>query len=103
MRSALHVVDLDGAREGAPVNIEQLERICAAVDVPVQAGGGLRQATDVEAVLAAGARRAILGTAALTDPALVEALADERGEASWWRSTPAPGAVAVEGWQRERR
>ena len=98
---ALHVVDLDGAREGAPVNIEQLERICAAVDVPVQAGGGLRQATDVEAVLAAGARRAILGTAALTDPALVEALADERGEAIVVAVDARSGAVAVEGWQRE--
>ena len=79
--AALHVVDLDGAREGAPVNIEQVERICEAVEVPVQVGGGLRQADDVDAVLAVGAVRAILGTAALSDPALVEALAAEHGDA----------------------
>ncbi len=77
---ALHVVDLDGARARAPVNIEHLTRICAEVEVPVQAGGGLRRAEDVAAVLAAGASRAILGTAALADPALVEALAAEHGD-----------------------
>jgi len=57
---ALHVVDLDGARAGAPVNIEHVGRICDAVDVPVQVGGGLRQAGDVAAVLDAGAARALL-------------------------------------------
>ena len=97
---ALHVVDLDGAREGAPVNIEQVERICEAVEVPVQVGGGLRQAEDVEAVLAAGAARAILGTAALTDPALVELLAAERGDQVVVSVDARSGAVAVEGWQR---
>jgi phosphoribosylformimino-5-aminoimidazole carboxamide ribotide isomerase len=97
---ALHVVDLDGAREGAPVNIEQVERICAAVDVPVQVGGGLRQAEDVEAVLSVGAERAILGTAALSDPALVEALAAERSERIVVSVDARSGAVAVEGWQR---
>ena len=65
---ALHVVDLDGARAGAPVNIEHVARICDAIEVPVQVGGGLREAGDVEAVLAAGAARAILGTAALSRP-----------------------------------
>ena len=68
---ALHVVDLDGARAGAPVNIEHVERICEAASVPVQVGGGLREAGDVAAVIAAGASRAILGTAALSDPARV--------------------------------
>jgi phosphoribosylformimino-5-aminoimidazole carboxamide ribotide isomerase len=97
---ALHVVDLDGAREGAPMNIQQVERICEAVDVAVQVGGGLRRAEDVEAVLAVGAQRAILGTAALSDPALVEALAAEHTERIMVAVDARSGAVAVEGWQR---
>jgi phosphoribosylformimino-5-aminoimidazole carboxamide ribotide isomerase len=99
---ALHVVDLDGARAGAPVNIEHVERICGAVEVPVQVGGGLREAGDVAAVLAAGAVRAILGTAAIADPALVEALVAEHGAERIVVSADARGgAVAVEGWERE--
>jgi len=97
---ALHVVDLDGAREGAPVNIEHVGRICEAAAVPVQVGGGLREAGDVSAVLAAGAARAILGTAALSDPALVEALAAEHGEAIVVAADARAGAVAVQGWER---
>ena len=77
---ALHVVDLDGAREGAPVNLEQVLRICAVVSVPVQLGGGLREAGDVSAAFEAGAERVVLGTAALSDPALLEALVEEHGE-----------------------
>lgn len=98
---ALHVVDLDGARSGAPVNIEHVARICDAVDVPVQAGGGLRQAGDVAAVLSAGAERAILGTAALSDPALVEGLAAEHGERIVVSADARGGSVAVEGWKHE--
>ena len=97
---ALHVVDLDGARAGAPVNIEHVARICDATSVPVQVGGGLREAGDVESVLAAGAARAILGTAALSDPALVESLADEHGERIVVSADARGGAVSVEGWER---
>jgi phosphoribosylformimino-5-aminoimidazole carboxamide ribotide isomerase len=99
--AALHVVDLDGARAGAPVNIEHVGRICDAVEVPVQVGGGLREAGDVEAVLGAGARRAVLGTAALSDPALVEALAAEHGERIVVSADARGGGVAVQGWERE--
>ncbi len=98
---ALHVVDLDGAREGAPVNIETIARICEAVEVPVQVGGGLRRAGDVEAILSAGAVRAILGTAALTDPALIEGLVGEHGDAIMVAADARAGKVAVEGWGRE--
>ena len=98
---ALHVVDLDGAREGAPVNIEHLARICEGGPVAVQAGGGLRAAGDVESVLAAGAARAILGTAALADPALIEALAAEHGERIVVAADARDGRVAIEGWGRE--
>jgi phosphoribosylformimino-5-aminoimidazole carboxamide ribotide isomerase len=98
---ALHVVDLDGAREGAPVNLEHVLRICEAASVPVQVGGGLRESGDVAAVLEAGAARAVLGTAALADPALIEALADEHGERIVVSTDVRDGRVAVEGWGRQ--
>jgi phosphoribosylformimino-5-aminoimidazole carboxamide ribotide isomerase len=98
---ALHVVDLDGARAGAPVNLEHVGRICDAVEVPVQAGGGLRQAGDVSAALSAGATRAILGTAAISDPALVESLVAEHGERIVVSADARGGSVAVQGWERE--
>jgi phosphoribosylformimino-5-aminoimidazole carboxamide ribotide isomerase len=97
---ALHVVDLDGARAGAPVSIEHVARICDAVDVPVQVGGGLRQAGDVESVLGAGAARAILGSAAVSDPALIEALVVDHGDRIVVSADARAGAVAVEGWER---
>ena len=61
---ALHVVDLDGAREGEPVNLDQLEQI-SALAVAVQYGGGLRSRAAVERALAAGATRVVVGTACL--------------------------------------
>ncbi|HYZ82190.1 MAG TPA: 1-(5-phosphoribosyl)-5-[(5-phosphoribosylamino)methylideneamino]imidazole-4-carboxamide isomerase [Solirubrobacteraceae bacterium] len=64
---ALHVVDLDGARSGAPVNLDHVARIVAEVDIPVQLGGGLRTLDAVRDALAAGVTRVILGTAAYTD------------------------------------
>lgn len=67
----LHVVDLDGARAGAPVNLEHVRRIAAELGVPVQLGGGLREMAAIEQALQAGATRAILGTAAFTDPELL--------------------------------
>ena len=82
------------------MNIQRVEEICEAVDVEVQVGGGLRQAEDVEAVLAVGAQRAILGTAALSDPVLVEVLAAEHTDRIVVAVDARSGAVAVEGWQR---
>ena len=70
--SRLHVVDLDGAKQGAPANVEHLRRIASELDVPVQFGGGLRSLEAIDTVLDAGAERAILGTAAFTDPGLLE-------------------------------
>jgi phosphoribosylformimino-5-aminoimidazole carboxamide ribotide isomerase len=68
----LHVVDLDGARTGAPVNLLQLRRITEELGVGVQYGGGLRSARAVTDALAAGAVRVVLGTAAFEDPALLD-------------------------------
>lgn len=70
----LHVVDLDGARAGAPVQTDVVARICRAVRMPVQVGGGLRDEAAVRRVLDAGAARAIVGTVAVRDPALCERL-----------------------------
>jgi phosphoribosylformimino-5-aminoimidazole carboxamide ribotide isomerase len=67
----LHVVDLDGAKQGVPANLEHLRRIVAETAVPVQFGGGLRSPQSAEAAFAAGAARVILGTAAFKDPAFL--------------------------------
>jgi phosphoribosylformimino-5-aminoimidazole carboxamide ribotide isomerase len=97
--TALHVVDLDGAREGHPVNLEHVTRI-AGLGVPTQAGGGLRSAESVAEVLGGGVDRAVLGTAALEDPALIEALVAEHGERIVVAADAKGGTVAVEGWER---
>ena len=96
----VHVVDLDGARAGKPENLEVVERIAAAVDVPIQVGGGLRDAAGVGAVFAAGAARAVLGTSAQRDPALLGSLADEHGDRIVASVDARGGRVAVEGWEQ---
>ena len=98
---ALHVVDLDGARAGQPINLEQVRLIAAEADVPIQFGGGLRDADAVAAALDAGAERVVLGTAALAEPGLVGALAQEHGERVVVGIDARRGRVAVEGWERE--
>ncbi len=98
---ALHVVDLDGAVGGAPVNLDHVERITAETDVPVQVGGGLRDAEAVARALAAGAERAVLGTATLERPELVEGLAEQHGERIVAGVDARSGRVAIEGWERE--
>jgi phosphoribosylformimino-5-aminoimidazole carboxamide ribotide isomerase len=73
----LHVVDLDGARQGTPVNIEQVRRITAELPVPIQVGGGLRTIVAVRDAIEAGAARVVIGTAAYRDvDFLDEALAE---------------------------
>lgn len=95
----IHVVDLDGARGGAPVNLDVVARIAAAITVPVQLGGGLRDRDAVEAAFAAGAHRAVLGTSAQRDPDLLSSLAESYGDRIV-ASVDARGAhVAVAGWE----
>ena len=97
----LHIVDLNGAVDGIPVNERVVKEILNAVDIPVQLGGGIRSMTHIEFWLEAGVERVILGTAAVKDPDLVEQACrrypgriavgiDARGE-----------NVAVEGWVEE--
>jgi len=95
----LHVVDLDGARAGEPVNIEHLRRIAGEAGVPVQYGGGLRSAEAVELALGAGAARVILGTVAFTDPELLErVLAGHPPEQVLVAVDVRGGFVATHGW-----
>jgi phosphoribosylformimino-5-aminoimidazole carboxamide ribotide isomerase len=75
----LHVVDLDGAKTGAPKNLENLRRIAGELGVPVQYGGGLRSAQAVSDALAAGAARVILGTVAMLDPSVLHTCLQEHG------------------------
>jgi phosphoribosylformimino-5-aminoimidazole carboxamide ribotide isomerase len=99
---ALHVVDLDGAREGTPANLEHVRRIAAAVEVPVQVGGGLRDADAVAGVLAAGAARAVLGTAALRDAAFAQRMVQAHGAERVVVSVDARrGRVAAAGWTEQ--
>ncbi len=94
----LHVVDLDGARDGLPANLEHLRRIASELDVPVQFGGGLRSLTAIERVIEAGVERVILGTAAFADPVLLgEALGHWPGLVLVSVDVR-DGRVATQGW-----
>jgi len=97
----LHVVDLDGAKAGTPVNLGQLQRIAAEAGVPVQYGGGLRSAAAIEQALAAGAARVIIGTAALTDRELLRRALDAYGPDQVLVGVDVRGGeVSIEGWTR---
>jgi phosphoribosylformimino-5-aminoimidazole carboxamide ribotide isomerase len=94
----LHVVDLDGAVAGTPVNAEAVARIRASVDVPIQLGGGLRQVGDLENVFGAGVDRAILGTGALKDPELVTSAVARWGDRIAVALDARDGLLATDGW-----
>jgi phosphoribosylformimino-5-aminoimidazole carboxamide ribotide isomerase len=94
----LHVVDLNGAFSGRPVNTDAVRGILAAVDLPVQLGGGIRDLAGIETWLDAGVRRAILGSAAAKNPALViEACRQFPGRIAIGIDAR-DGYVATEGW-----
>lgn len=94
----LHVVDLDGAREGHPGNLDRVRQIIDSVDVPVQVGGGLRDADAVAEVLSAGAARVVLGSAAQADRELVETLVSAHGDSIVVSLDAREGRVAISGW-----
>ena len=95
---ALHVVDLDGARAGAPANVEHVRRITAAVDVPVQVGGGLRSTEAIDAVLDAGAARVVLGTAAFDDVEFLDYAIASHGDRVTVSVDARGGLLAADGW-----
>jgi phosphoribosylformimino-5-aminoimidazole carboxamide ribotide isomerase len=94
----LHVVDLDGAKAGEPRNLDAVGRIAAAVECPMQVGGGLRTAAAVAAVLEAGAARVVIGTAALRDPEFLAEALEAHGERVVASVDAREGKVALEGW-----
>ena len=96
----LHVVDLDGAFAGRPAQTELVRAMIAAVRIPVQVGGGLREIAHVEAVLEAGARWAIVGTRAALDPAFLGLVCERFGEQVIVGIDASDGRVAVDGWTR---
>jgi phosphoribosylformimino-5-aminoimidazole carboxamide ribotide isomerase len=94
----LHIVDLDGAFAGKPMNAGAVDRILETVSIPVQLGGGIRDAATVEAWLEKGVTRVIIGTAAVRDPPFVrQAARDYPGRVAVGLDAR-DGTVAVEGW-----
>jgi phosphoribosylformimino-5-aminoimidazole carboxamide ribotide isomerase len=110
----LHVVDLDGARSGEPVNLEHVHAIASELALPIQLGGGLRSDIAIETAFEAGVSRVILGTAIFTDPELpframqaygaekVLVSIDARGgyvaTHGWLQATEIPAREAIERW-----
>lgn len=96
----LHVVDLDGAFAGRPMNAAAVARILAAVKIPLQLGGGIRDRATIEAWLGKGVARVIIGTAAVRDPALVKEAARAYPDRIAVGLDARDGKVAVEGWAK---
>ncbi len=96
--SRLHLVDLDGAKQGHPVNLEMIANIVQAVSLPVQVGGGLRDRQSVAQLLSLGVERVILGTIAVEDPGLVQALCEEFPGQIVVGIDAREGKVATRGW-----
>jgi len=94
----LHIVDLDGAFAGKPVNAAAVERILGAVKIPLQLGGGIRDQATIEAWLGKGIKRVIIGTAAVRNPALVKEAARAYPGRIAVGLDARDGKVAVEGW-----
>lgn len=96
--SWIHVVDLDGAKEGRPMNAQLICEIARSVSIPIQVGGGLRTIEDIDLLLEAGAARAILGTAAIENRGFVEAALGKYGERLAIGIDARNGLVATRGW-----
>ncbi|HJK91456.1 MAG TPA: 1-(5-phosphoribosyl)-5-[(5-phosphoribosylamino)methylideneamino]imidazole-4-carboxamide isomerase [Polyangiaceae bacterium LLY-WYZ-15_(1-7)] len=94
----LHVVDLDGARDGRPGNVPAIEAILGATSLRVQVGGGVRDEAAARRWYDAGAERVVMGTAAVKDPGLVRRLCDARPGGVVVAIDARGGEVAVEGW-----
>jgi phosphoribosylformimino-5-aminoimidazole carboxamide ribotide isomerase len=98
---SLHLVDLDGARSGAPVNLEHVRRIAAEVPVPVQVGGGLRTIESVREAIQAGAARVLLGTAAYQDVDFLDAVIAELDDRAIVSVDARNGRLASAGWTEQ--
>ena len=94
----IHLVDLEGAKKGEPANLETISGIIAAADLFVEVGGGIRNMETIEKYLAIGVNRVILGTAAVTDPAFLEAALANYGGKIAVGVDIKDGYVAIKGW-----
>jgi len=95
----LHLVDLDGAAGGVPVNLDVITSIIQNLTIPVQVGGGIRDMATAESLFAAGAARVVIGTAAVEEPSLVEDLCRKHGSQRVIVAVDAKnGLVAIKGW-----
>ena len=96
--SAIHVVDLQGARDGKPQNYEVIKRIASETGLFIQVGGGIRTSEAIEKTLDAGVKRVILGTAAVSEPAFLQNMVQDHGEAIGVSVDIKDGFVAIKGW-----
>ncbi len=96
--SWLHLVDLDGAKEGKPVNGASIQAITDEVEIPCQLGGGIRSEEHIAEALSWGVRRVILGTQALKDPEWAQAMCERFPEQIVLGIDARGGKVAIEGW-----
>ncbi len=94
----LHLVDLDGAKEGKPVNLNTIEAIVRAIAIPVQVGGGLRDRNSMAQLINLGVDRAIVGTVAVENPSLVQQLCQEFPGKIAVGIDARNGKVATRGW-----
>lgn len=99
--SWIHVVDLNGAVDGKPVNESAVQSIISAVDLPIQLGGGIRTVEQVDAWLMAGVSRVILGTVAVKDPTLVWTVCDLFPGQIAVGIDARKGRVAIDGWTKD--
>src|SRR5437867_10779191 len=99
----LHVVDLDGAFEGAPRNWDRVKDILKAVEIPVQLGGGLRSRSHIEEAMAMGVTRCVVGTKACESPDFVAGLANDFGLHIAVGIDARDGFVAVKGWTEKTK
>jgi phosphoribosylformimino-5-aminoimidazole carboxamide ribotide isomerase len=98
---AIHVVDLDGAKEGRPAQFELIRKMAGSVNVPLQVGGGIRTLEDLRTLRGIGATRVVVGTAAVLDRRLRLRALEEVGEALVVAVDAREGIVATHGWQEE--
>lgn len=94
----IHLVDLEGAKKGAPANLETIRSILEAGDLFVEVGGGIRNMQTVDSYLSIGVDRVILGTAAVTDPVFLETALEKYGEKIAVGVDLKDGCVAIKGW-----
>jgi phosphoribosylformimino-5-aminoimidazole carboxamide ribotide isomerase len=97
---AIHVVDLDGAEKGRPVQIELIRSLARAVGIPLQVGGGIRSIEDLRSVREAGAWRVVMGTVAVGDRGLRLRAVEELGDSLVVAVDAREGVVATHGWLR---